>query len=277
MDPILIDDDIYDIWSHFQKRNEEGYFDANGRSGQVCGRGGRDDPVNVDAFHGNANFIDVDEMIGHPAERQESRARRAVTKCREPAQRGESEPRPMATSYYPEIIDLVDSSSDAAQDTPSSSNSSGENMSDDTRFHHPSGHDPVPDLETLHEKYLRSVREVFPNVRIDFLKEQYDERMEMAAVGEQKEIVANITEAVILHLLDHEDYPKEEPKAKKPPQKRKRPDEPESCDEEWTQSGGRRPLNRGEIQAALVQVNISLKYPSLQPTTRFSSSVRSDF
>ena len=264
MEPCVIDDD-FDFDEFLQGidgQNRFGIWNGGHQPYRTAGRGGRDDPVDLDAVQGNANFIDIDETVEDPIERRESIEHRDGNTLREPTEvqevtiRRERQPSLTVASTHLEIIDLVDSSSDEAQDTPMSSDLMEANTPNDTQSFH-SCEPELIELETLHEKYLRSVREVFPRVSMDFLKEQYSLRMEMADIGDQQQIVANIIEAVITHCIDHDDYPKEEVKVKKVARKRKRDDGGESSDEEWTKLAKKSYLTKLEVQAALVLSNLS--------------------
>ena len=88
----------------------------------------------------------------------------------------------------------------------------------------------ITDSTTLYRLFSNKVLDVFPNIDRDFLKSLYDKRVN--AFGPQKSAAPqdDMSEGVILEILDTENYPKVEPKEKS--KKRKRPPTEEELDRE---------------------------------------------
>ena len=107
----------------------------------------------------------------------------------------------------------------------------------------------IADPGVLYQLYLDKVLEVFPDVCRDHLNTLYNAQLE--GFGAERTATANddLSQAVIVQILDSEQYPKESDRRKMLKRKRRAGSNSESEDEEYTAPGRSRATVK-EIQEA---------------------------
>ncbi|MCJ1476761.1 hypothetical protein MMC13_005430 [Lambiella insularis] len=106
----------------------------------------------------------------------------------------------------------------------------------------------ITDPELLYQQYLGKVLEVFPDVCRSHLKLLYDTHTADLAPNRSKQANDQVSQAVIVQILDSEKYPKEEDRRKK--LKRKRTDDADGEEEEEEEEHGYAKLSRARLTAA---------------------------
>ena len=105
----------------------------------------------------------------------------------------------------------------------------------------------ITDPEVLYQLYQDRVLEVFPDICHDYLKELYDTHTAGFAAERSQLVNEELSQTVIMEILDAEKYPTENDKKKK--LKRKRTEGSDDEEEEFQYT---RP-NRAKITAAEIQ------------------------